>query len=278
MHRVLFLRRTYSPGYSRDPSPSLPPPSLSRPHARVCAWQPPPSPPPNYYAEYYLCSDEGSSLLAGLSALFWKVVYQKAVPMIRAHLEESQWWVGRGKSAQKIVLYGLGFARTTPNMDTVAADMFAWFCLAVPAHGIAGLLALPLATFGWEHVGHNTRNCFLFASVLLLGWSAFHGVDFGLRRASPSRWPEGISGLRWPVPGMLFFLVSVVYFPFWLIVVLSMNGLKPELASYHHLFCGLTLGMCFELGARSAAHEIMRTLKPQSTSPDSPILRTAGSF
>ena len=200
-----------------------------------------------------LDSIEGSLVVVMFSMLVWKLIYQVTLPALCASIEASPKWVV-SRPAQKLFLYDIGFSRTMENPDIVAIDMCAWFRLAALAHGIPGILGLPLVVVASLGCNLSTSffNIFLLSTLFFVGWGSFNALDLSLRRISPSAYPGGLTGCRVPCP-LLLWVVAVVYFLFWFILVLPVKSSLLALPAYTQLFCSFTLGVGVELSARSVA-------------------------
>ena len=198
-----------------------------------------------------------------MATLFWLLLYQRALPWNREYLLTTSWW-SHTRTAQKLILYDLGFTRTTPDMDIVTADVFTWLCLAAPAHGLGSLLAFPLAILGWRNVGDGSHQLFLFATVLFLGWVVFNLADASLRRFAYASFPAGISGMKWACPQSMWVAVSLLYAPFWLLFIVPMNFYQLDLGAYHAFFCLHLFGLCLEFAARCHQHNSLSMLPRRS--------------
>jgi len=124
--------------------------------------------------------------------------------------------------------------------------MFGWFCLCATVNGIGGALTLPAVLLGWDNAGDAGQGAFLFAVLLVAGWSLFDAVDGVMRACLFGRFPTGCSGLAFPCPKRFWLRYNLLPNPFWLTLVLPMNARLSEFAAYHLLASSLMLSTAYQ--------------------------------
>ena len=213
--------------------------------AGLTSAQPPVQLPPMEAWTVPYTSYESGAAGVCLSALAWCLIYRLLTPALASTVRQASWWAGVS-TAQSQQLRKLGFSPDVLT-ESLLPDIFAWICLAAPAHLVAGLLASPIVVLGWDYSNASVRTTFVAAMLQLGGWALLHMVDLTLRLFGDC----GLSGPRWPCPGRLYALLCLLYCPFWLVLILSLNanGLV-YLPEYHLLACTLALGagidVCFQ--------------------------------
>lgn len=197
-------------------------------------------------------SSDTPIVLGFACSLIWSVMcaslYRFALPRLTERLLHSQ----RSSvvlERQRAMLLEIGFMRTaSPTAhaggglnDQQVAETSSWILLTSMIHLLAGALSFPAACFGWYEVGGNGHLAFLIATWLMLGWCLFSAVDDTSRCLLPAR-KGRISGMTCPCPRSFWGLTCIAYHPFWITLILPMNQVASDQASYHMLIWAMTSG------------------------------------